>query len=254
MNKIKLNYISLGNKLKPSILFIHPLGVDHTIFNVVMNLMSDDFHCIAVDIRGHGKSPILEMPYSIDEMAQDISSTFQFDEPVNVMGVSIGGMISISLAIQKIFPIRKLILSDTGHVIGNHELWQERIDLVKTGGLEKIVDIAIERWFPEEFRIRSTEIINECKALQLNNSIKGYIGACMAIQKANFTNELTKINCETLVINGSKDISTPPALGKELASLISNSSFQILDGIGHVPPLQDPVLTVKILNAFFSNS
>ena len=250
MNTIKLNFNTIGNNQNPPIIFIHPLGADHSIFDDVVHLILDTFYCISVDITGHGRSPVPDPPYSIEGMAQDISSTFEFNEPVNVMGVSIGGMIAMSLVINKLIPINKLILSDTGHKIGNYDLWQERIDLVKSGGLEKIVDITIERWFPKEFQTGSPEIINKCRALQLKNSEKGYIGACQAIQKADFTDKLSKINCETLVLNGSKDISTPPKLGKELANLLPNASFQELTGIGHVPPLQEPNLTMKVIKEF----
>ena len=252
MNKIKLNYKTVGNNKDQILLFIHPLGADHSVFNKVMFGLSRDYTCYSVDIRGHGKSPVIEPPYSIESMAADISSTFVFDKPVNVMGVSIGGMIAMSLAIKKLIPIKKLILSDTGHVIGNYQLWQERIDLVNSGGLEKIVDMAIERWFPEKFRTEFPELMDECKRIQLKTSVKGYVGACQAIQSANLTDEVFKIENDTLVINGSKDISTPPELGRQLKDLITNGTFRELDGIGHVPPLQDPNLTIKILREFLN--
>ena len=252
MNKIKLNYKKVGNNKDQILLFIHPLGADHSVFNKVMVGLSRDYTCYSVDIRGHGKSPVIEPPYSIESMAADISSTFVFDKPVNVMGVSIGGMIAMSLAIKKLIPIKKLILSDTGHVIGNYQLWQERIDLVNSGGLEKIVDMAIERWFPEKFRTEFPELMDECKRIQLKTSVKGYVAACQAIQSANLTDEVFKIENDTLVINGSKDISTPPELGRQLKDLITNGTFRELDGIGHVPPLQDPNLTIKILREFLN--
>ena len=247
---IKLNFKSEGKHHNQTILFIHPLGADHTVFDHVINKMKNNFNCISVDLRGHGKSPVLEPPYSIKEMAEDISSTFNFGSPINIMGVSIGGMIAMSLAINKLIPVNKLILSDTGHKIGNFELWQERIDLVKSGGLQKIVDMALERWFPKEFRDKSGQLMEACKKLQLKTQPKGYVGACQAIQTEDLTSQLQLIKQETLIITGSEDISTPPKLGKELAGLVQNSSYQELKGIGHVPPLQDPHLTIEILKNF----
>ena len=254
MKNLKLNYRSEENNCDETVLFIHPLGADNSVFDKVINGIKNDFNCYSIDIRGHGKSPVLEPPYTIKEMANDISSTFSFENPVHVMGASIGGMIAMSLAVNKFIPIKKLILSDTGHVIGNYGLWQERIDLVNSGGLEEIVDMAIERWFPEEFRTQSPDLMNECRSQQLKNSVKGYVGACQAIQSADFTDELSKIKCQTLVVNGAKDISTPPSLGEELAGLLPNSNFKALEGIGHIPPLQDPGLTVKILKEFLSEN
>ena len=183
-------------------------------------------------------------------MAKDIPYTFNFDNPVNVIGISIGGMIAMNLAIYKLIPIDNLILSDTGHKIGDFDLWQQRIDLVNSGGLEKIVDMALERWFPKNFRDTASGVIEDCKKLQLKTSMKGYIGACQAIQNEDLTGKLSLINQRTLVVNGSEDISTPPKLGQELANRISGASFKELKGIGHVPPLQDPDLTAKIIQDF----
>ena len=249
-NEFKLNFNSAIGNNKESILFIHPLGADNSIFDYVITKLKHKFNCFSVDIRGHGKSPITEPGFSIREMAKDISYTFNFDKPVNVMGVSIGGMIAMNLAIYKLIPIDNLILSDTGHKIGDFDLWQQRIDLVNSGGLNKIVDMALERWFPKNFRDTASDVIEDCKKLQLKTSMKGYIGACQAIQNEDLTGKLSLINQRTLVVNGSEDISTPPKLGKELANRISGASFKELKGIGHVPPLQDPDLTAKIIQEF----
>ena len=45
MNKIKLNFTSLGNNQKTPIIFIHPLGADHSVFDDVMHLILDTFYC-----------------------------------------------------------------------------------------------------------------------------------------------------------------------------------------------------------------
>ena len=110
--------------------------------------------------------------------------------------------------------------------------------------------MALERWFPKNFRDTASGVIEDCKKLQLKTSMKGYIGACQAIQNEDLTGKLSLINQRTLVVNGSEDISTPPKLGQELANRISGASFKELKGIGHVPPLQDPDLTAKIIQDF----
>ena len=250
MTNFKLNYTRKGSISSETILFIHPLGADNSVFDEVIFELKNHYNCYAVDIRGHGKSPISNDEFSINQMAKDISYTLDFKDPVHVMGVSIGGMIAMSLAIHNLVPINKLILSDTGHVIGNKEIWQERINLVQEGGVAKVVDMALERWFPKQFRDNCPEKIKLCRSLQLQTHKDGYIGACKAIQSADFTHDLKKISNETLVLNGSDDISTPPSLGRELSASIKHSKFIELEGIGHVPPIQDPSLTIKILKNF----
>ena len=69
-NEFKLNFNSeIGNN-KESILFIHPLGADNSVFDYVISKLKNKFNCFSVDIRGHGKSPITEPGFSIKEMAK----------------------------------------------------------------------------------------------------------------------------------------------------------------------------------------
>ena len=91
MKNLKLNYKAEENNCDETVLFIHPLGADYSVFDKVINGLKKDFNCYSIDARGHGKSPVPEPPYTINEMAEDISSTFSFENPVHVMGVSIGG-------------------------------------------------------------------------------------------------------------------------------------------------------------------
>ena len=76
------------------------------------------------------------------------------------------------------------------------------------------------------------------------------MGACQAIQSEDLTNHLSKITSKALVLTGTKDISTPPELGKELATLLPYGNFKELNGVGHVPPLQSPDMIINILKEF----
>jgi pimeloyl-ACP methyl ester carboxylesterase len=63
---------------------------------------------------------------------------------------------------------------------------------------------------------------------------------------------LQNITCETLVMAGSEDATTPPVLARELAAKIPGAKFRELDGCGHCPQIEDPTLFVRAVEDFLS--
>jgi pimeloyl-ACP methyl ester carboxylesterase len=51
---------------------------------------------------------------------------------------------------------------------------------------------------------------------------------------------------------GSEDATTPPALARELAAKIQNAKFRELEGCGHCPQIEKPVLFVQAVEEFLS--
>ena len=45
---IKLNFKSQGQAHNETILFIHPLGADHSVFDSVINGVKNTYHCICL--------------------------------------------------------------------------------------------------------------------------------------------------------------------------------------------------------------
>ena len=60
------------------------------------------------------------------------------------------------------------------------------------------------------------------------------------------------MTCETLVMAGSEDATTPPALARELAARIPGAKFRQLDGCGHCPQIENPALFVAAVEEFLS--
>jgi len=99
------------------------------IWEKVVPLIMGNFNVLMFDKRGHGLSSTKEGKISIDNYADDVIHLMDSleIETANVLGLSIGGMITYSLASR--FPNRfeKLIFSNTGAKIGTEESWNQRI-------------------------------------------------------------------------------------------------------------------------------
>jgi len=88
------------------IVFIHHGGSNLRMWDPVIPFFKDNYRCLALDLRGHGKSDAPITAYHIDDMACDVAGILDaLDiEQVHVVGSSIGAEVGLSLAAQ--FPSR----------------------------------------------------------------------------------------------------------------------------------------------------
>ena len=108
---IQLHYIEQGQG-QPLIL-LHGNGEDTTYFEHQIPFFSADYHVIAIDTRGHGKSPRGEKPFTINQFAEDLH-VFMDEKGVEkaiLLGFSDGGNIALEFALKHPERVEKLILN-----------------------------------------------------------------------------------------------------------------------------------------------
>ena len=107
---VKLFYEKTG-KGKPIIL-LHGNGEDHTIFQELVQLLSDEFTVYTPDSRCHGNSQKTKV-LTYQSMAEDMRDFIEqlgLEKPI-VYGYSDGGIVGLLLAIQYPDLLSKLIIS-----------------------------------------------------------------------------------------------------------------------------------------------
>jgi len=98
---IRLHYLDWGNSDRPALLFLHGGALTAHTWDLVSLALRGDFHCVALDLRGHGDSewsPTLE--YGPDAHARDIGGVIEQLElrgPV-LVGQSLGGLSAMTYA------------------------------------------------------------------------------------------------------------------------------------------------------------
>ncbi len=239
LSPVGLHYRISGNPKGPAVLFLNPLGTDLRLWNRVIPGFQERFRVIRVDHRGQGLSDAPEGPYTIFEMAEDVARLLDHLEirSASVIGLSIGGMVAQALASIRPELVFRLILCDTGAVIGTPESWEERRQAVLSGGMEAVADATLERWLPEEYRNGHPEELSLWRNLLLRTSLQGYLGACAALRDADLTESTRALSVPSLVLCGSEDQVTPPSLGEALADLITGAEFDLIEGAAHLPCL-----------------
>lgn len=124
-NGISLYYEEHGSG-DPLILLHGGLGSIEMVADLIGPL-SEQRRVIAVDLRGHGRTPDAEGPFRVETMADDVAGLI--DDTAGVLGYSLGAAVALRLAIQHPERVRNLILvSGAFKRAGNHPEVIEQFD------------------------------------------------------------------------------------------------------------------------------
>ena len=108
---ITLYYREKGNK-EPFIL-LHGNGENGAYFKNQIDYFSDRYRVIALDTRGHGKSPRGTAPFTIEQFSRDLYDFMEILEISNavILGFSDGANIAMKFAIKYPGKVKALILN-----------------------------------------------------------------------------------------------------------------------------------------------
>jgi len=252
VNGVVLHYADRGRRDAPAIVFANSLGTDFRIWEKVADNLSADYRIILYDKRGHGLSDATPQPYRLDDHVGDLAALLSHLGVSNavIVGLSVGGLIAQGLAANHPELVRALVLCDTAHKIGNDEMWNGRINAINADGIAPLVDSIMQRWFTPAYRTAESPDYSGYVNMLARTTVDGYAGTCAALRDADLTESTRALDLPVLCIVGDQDGSTPPDLVRELASLIKGSRFEIIEGAGHIPCVEQPEATIALIRRF----
>jgi 3-oxoadipate enol-lactonase len=254
VNNVTLQYACEGVSEGPPLVFINSLGTDLRIWDRVVSHFSDSYRVIRYDKRGHGLSDCPPAPYTIRDHATDLAGLLdQLELPQAILvGISVGGMIALDFA--AIWPerVQSLVLCDTAPKIGTAVLWNERITNLRQHGMGAMRDVILSRWFSDAFARQDPAAFSGYANMLTRMPVEGYTGTCEAIRDADLTDAARTITTPTLVLYGTEDLSTPPALVQGLCELIPHAHCQEIPNAAHLPCIEQPDIMAQHIAQFIS--
>lgn len=225
-----------------TVVFINSLGTDFRIWDAVIAALDTDLGIVVYDKRGHGLSALGETPYSIADLAGDLSGLLDalaISKAV-ICGLSVGGQVAQQLYFERPDLVSGLVLCDTAAKIGEPDFWNQRIETIARDGLASVTDGIMERWFSKRFRTSGDPLFIVSRTMFERQPVDGYLATCAAIAGFDRRADTGAISVPTTVLVGSEDGATPPDLVRGFADAIPDSDFQIIEGAGHLPCIETP--------------
>ncbi len=131
---MRLNAVRRGTGAP--IVFIHGLGMSAASWDACMDALADRFTVVAIDLLGHGDSPVPEdaAEYTRDRALDDIDEVLtqllaDIDTPAVLVGHSLGGYLALAFAATRPDTARGVVVINTGPGYRDpvkREEWNER--------------------------------------------------------------------------------------------------------------------------------
>ena len=236
---VELHHEFEGPLQAPVMVLSNSLGTSLEMWDDLLPRLIDGFRVLRYDQRGHGRSPVPEGPYSIELLGRDALALLDRLglERVSFVGVSLGGMTGMWLAINAPERIERLTLCCTSAHMPPREMWLERASTVRAEGMAAVADASIERWFTPE---AEPERVERCRRGLLATDPKGYAGCCEAIADHDLRARLDAIRAPTVVVSASDDPSAPPEHGRLIADSIEGARFALVENARHLAVVERP--------------
>lgn len=255
-NNIEINYRLDGAEGCPVVMLSNSLMSNYTMWDDQMDELTSRFCVLRYDQRGHGGTETTEGPYSVELLAKDALSLLEVLEigAVHFVGLSMGGFTGQLLAMDHPDKILSLTLSDTACVMEPKSLWNTRIEMAKTGGVEALMTGTLERWFTPSFHKNSLDKLERVRAMILGTSTKGYTGCALAIRDMFLCDRLSEIVAPTLVIVGDEDPACPLSAAEVLHRGITGSRLRIIPQSAHLPNIEKTTAFNEVMMEFLLSS
>lgn len=202
---IKLFYQEKGQGYP--LILLHGNGENHEYFKSQINYFSNFYRTIAIDTRGHGRSPRGTAPFTISQFADDLYDFMILHdiETANIFGFSDGGNIALVFSMRYPDKVNRLILNGAN---------------LYSSGVKPSIQIPIIAgyYIASFFAKKSQEAKAHAELLGL-----------MVNDPALSERDLDQVKCRTLVIAGTKDMIKQKHT-ELIHKYIKGSELSILEG------------------------
>jgi pimeloyl-ACP methyl ester carboxylesterase/CRP-like cAMP-binding protein len=254
----QIHAVEEGQPNRQVALLIHGWSSSWYAMSPLIGLMSQRFRAIAVDLPGYGASPPLPERVTIPAYADCLADFAErvTDGPVVLVGHSMGGMISLTMALRYPELVERMVLigpTISGRLSQYINLFISPITILERFGLGSLIVSAFERAMvgisdrlmrPASFAERSGITREEHLRLQadVRRPGQGRVRAeCFfAMRENDLSGRLGEVQAPALVLWGAEDNTVPLRDAGVVADEWPDSDLRIIPKAGHWPHFETP--------------
>lgn len=246
---MKLGYDDRGEGLP--ILLLHGFPLGRWMWSAQLEAFEDQgCRLIAPDLRGYGESVAdgedLPDELTMEMFARDaieLLDDLGIREPAVVAGLSMGGYIAQTIAVEYPDRVRALILMDTKahgdapEAAANRELMARKV--LEANSPEPLVTSMIPKLFSENAPAAEPELITQVRGLMMKTSPRVIAATLRGLAiRPDRAHDLPRFPWPTLVIVGADDVITPPSEAREMVAALPQGTLAIVPDAGHLAPME----------------
>lgn len=242
------------------LLFLHGLGGNHHAWDGQLPYFSKlGYPSHAWDQPGYGHSLPVE-PYDLEHVAAAAKRLIEIiaDEPVVLIGHSMGGFVAQEVYARYPQAVRALVLAFTSAAFGGkspefaRQFVSERIGPLEAG--KSMAEIAAEL-MPKMRSPRSEPHgLEHAQSIMAEISPQTYRKAVNLLTTFDRRADLKRISVPTLLVAGSDDRTAPPHVMERMAKEIPGAEYVVLEQCGHLGPMDQPEAFNKVVQGFLARN
>ena len=242
MSPVEVHHLVDGPVDAPVVVLANSIGSTHRMWDPQVPVLAERYRVIRFDNRGHGESPVPPGPYTMDDLAGDELALLDRlgVADAHLVGLSLGGMMSMTVAAAHPERVRSLGLLCTSALLGPAQMWRDRATTAREQGMGALGPAGVARWLSEPFSKEHPDVVADVQAMLESTPPEGYAAACSAIEKMDLRDRLPSISAPTLAVAGSEDPATPPEHLRLIADAIPGARLAVLDGAAHMATIEQP--------------
>jgi 3-oxoadipate enol-lactonase len=232
----RLDHRLRGPEGAPVLVLSNSLGTTQELWAKQLPALAERFRVLTYDHPGHGVSDLPQERPTVESLTDSLVTLLDELqlERVSLCGVSLGGMVGITLALQEQERVDRLVLACTSAYLGPSEGWTERARIVRTRGMEAVADTVIGRWFTPEFQDEEPQTVTRFPAKLAATPPEGYARCCEALSAWDARERLAAIAVPVLVVAGEDDPAVSVEQAQLVASRVPGARLRILERAAHL--------------------
>ncbi len=238
--------------LRP-VMFVHGLGGTGDDWQPQIDHFRQRRTVVAFDQRGHGDSAAAAPGITMADLAADAAAVIDASgrAPVHVVGLSLGGMVAMELAVRSPDAVASITVVNTGGEVlvtttKEKLMVAQRSLLLRLFSMRRLAAMVSGRLLPGDELASARRGFIE----RMANQDKGSYRACFdAIRGWSVLDRLGEVSCPVLAVSADQDYS-PVEAKQAIVDAVPDGRLVVVEDSRHATPIEHPKRFNAIVDAF----
>lgn len=247
-----------GPKDAPTVVLLHPFGLTMKIWRDTLPALERDFHVVAYDAPGHGKSARPHRALTLARLARTCTGLLDAlgIKDAILVGNSMGGGTALTVALDHPGRARALVLVDSVG-LDFHPWFGAAWRMLSPSDVSSspdwawllAMDLATSKQSPLVEALASDLLAVRSDPLHKDTG-RAFWSIVADMVVLDRTGDLARVRVPTLVVTGEEDRIVAPEHARRLATGISGARFHEFAGLGHLPQAEDAARLLEVVGPF----